>query len=285
MLSLWNLHNMRNETQKGSSSLQNLLLPALVILLIASSFAIGVLWTKVSYLEKGTPTTTAATGTQAQQGEAAAPAATIDIATVKGLFDKDLVKFGDNKKKVLFVEVGDPSCPYCHIASGRNPEINASAGDRFKLVADGGTYVAPVIEMKKLVDSGKAGFVYIYSNGHGNGEMGAKALFCAQEQDKYWPVHDLLYSKAGFDLLNNTVKNDKSQSGALADFLKGAADSGKLKSCLDNGKYDARITSDQALASSLGISGTPGFFVNTAIYRGAYSFTDMQPTVDAALKN
>lgn len=270
---------------KGSSSLQALLLPALVVLLIACSFVIGVLWTKVSYLEKGTGNTTQGTGTTAQQAQQATPAPTVDISTVKGLFGKDLVKFGDEKKKVLFVEIADPSCPYCHIAAGKNPELAKSVGTRFQYASDGGSYVPPVPEMKKLVDSGKASYVYIYSNGHGNGEMGTKAMYCAQDQDKFWPVHDLLMTNAGYELLNNTVKNDKAQAGALADFLKDGADSGKLKTCLDSGKYDARISEDQAIASSLGISGTPGFFVNSTVFRGAYGFTDMQSAVDTALKN
>ena len=275
---------MSLKSVKGNSSLQTLILPALVVLLIASSFVIGVLWTKVSYLEKG-GTGSAATGTGAQQAAQATPAPTVDIATIKGLFDKDVIKFGDKNKKVLFVEVADPSCPYCHVAGGKNPELAKQVGTRFQYASDGGSYVPPVTEMKKLVDSGKAGYVYIYSNGHGNGEMGTKAMYCAQDQNKFWPAHDLLMTNAGYELLNNTVKNDKAQSGALSDFLGSVVDSGKLKGCLDSGKYDARISEDQALASSLGVSGTPGFFVNGTVFKGAYSFTDMQSVVDTALKN
>ncbi|MDO8452622.1 MAG: DsbA family protein [bacterium] len=275
---------MSLKSQLGNTSLQSLLLPALVVLLIASSFAIGVLWTKVSYLEKGAPAATTATPA-AGAGQAAAPeAATVDINKIKELFDKDLIKFGDKNRKVLFVEIADPSCPYCHVAGGKNPELAKQVGTRFQYASDGGSYLPPVPEMKKLVDSGKASYIYIYSNGHGNGEMGTKALYCAQEQGKYWQAHDLLYTNAGYELLNNTIKNDKAQAGALSDFLKGAADSGKLKSCLESGKYDDRISTDQALASSLGISGTPGFFVNSTIYRGAYGFTDMKTVVDAVLK-
>lgn len=279
---------MSLRSQLGNSSLQSLFLPALVVLLIASSFVIGVLWTKVSYLEKGGTTATTATpaDTQGAQGAAAQPqAAAADIETIKGLFDKDLVKFGDNKKKVLFVEVADPSCPYCHVAGGKNPELAKQVGTRFQYASDGGSYVPPVPEIKKLVDSGKGSYVFIYSNGHGNGEMGTKAMYCANEQGKFWPVHDLLMTNAGYELLNNTVKNDKSQSGALADFLKGVADSSKIEGCLDSGKYDSRISEDQALASSLGVSGTPGFFVNGTVFRGAYSYTDMQSAVDTALEN
>jgi protein-disulfide isomerase len=226
----------------------------------------------------GTPT--ASTQPTAQQP---APV-TVTKEQIQGLFKQGMITFGKKDAKVVFVEFSDPSCPYCHIAAGKNGELNKQAGDRFKLVADGGTYVAPVEEMKKLVDQGKAAFVWAYSNGHGNGELGTKALYCAHEKGRFWQVHDKLMSKEGYDLINNTVKNDKAQSGTLAEFLKDAVDQNFLKSCLESGKYDGKIAEDQSLASSLGVNGTPGFFVNTTNYAGAYSYKDMEATVTAALK-
>lgn len=105
-------------------------------------------------------------------------------------------------KKILFVEVGDPSCPYCHAAGGLDGAVNTAAN--LKLVADGGTYQAPLPEMRKLVDNGQTGFVYIYYPGHSNGEMGMKALYCANEKGKFWQVHDLIMSNAGYLLMNGS---------------------------------------------------------------------------------
>jgi len=265
---------------------ENLLEKLVPILLVASiglAFVVGVLWQKVSSLEKGEPTTT--TETPAQDQETNQPQQTnVTLDQIKGLFSKDLIKFGDTGRKVLFVEVADPSCPYCHVAAGKDPELNRQVGDRFKLVSDGGTYIAPVPEMRKLVEQEKASYVHIYTPGHGNGEMGMKALYCAYDAGKFWEVHDLLYTNKGYDLLNNTIKNDKAQSGQLAEFLKSVVNASELKSCIDSGKYDQRLTSDTSLAGSLGISGTPGFFVNTTNFAGAYSFKDMESVVNAALK-
>lgn len=256
------------------------LVPVLLFASIGLAFVVGVLWQKVSSLERGREATTPAE----DQVTITPEQAKVAIDQIKALFSKDLIKFGDEDRKVLFVEVSDPSCPYCHIAAGKNPELNKQAGERFKLVSDGGTYVAPVPEMKKLVEEGKASFVWIYTQGHGNGEMGTKAMYCAYEKDKFWEVHDLLMSNQGYDLINNEVKNDKDKSDKLADFLKGVIDSKFLKECLESGKYDERIGNDVALVSSLGFQGTPGFFVNEVKFAGAYSFTDMQPVVDEALK-
>ncbi len=291
-----------------SQGLLEKFVPVLLLATIVLAFLVGVLWQKVSNLESknvaGTQTgsNTKVAGSQDQEG-----GGNVTIEQIKDLFSKDLIKFGDAKKKVLFVEISDPSCPFCHIASGKNSELNKQVDEsykkrwqesfpdkkaeenkeqwqRFTLVADGGTYVSPVEEMRKLIESGKAGYVYIYQNGHGAGEVAQKALYCAYDMGKFWQVHDLLMTSAGYDFINNTVKNDKTKSQELANFLKSAIDSDKLKKCLDSGKYDERLTSDMALAASLGVRGTPGFFVNATNFAGAYSWDQMKPIVDEALK-
>ena len=67
---------------------------------------------------------------------------------------------------------------------------------------------------QKLIDAGKAS-LFIYSNGHGAGEVATQALYCAYEQDKFWEVHDIFMSGSGYDMINNTVKNDMSKSSQL----------------------------------------------------------------------
>lgn len=252
----------------------------LVGLLVVAAFVIGSLYTRVKTLEK--KTTADSTTTPATQGQQ--PAATeVTIDQVKEAFDKSLVKFGDGKNKLVFIEVSDPSCPYCHIAAGKNSELNKQAGERFKLVKDGGTYIAPVPEIKKLVDAKKASFAYIYSPGHGNGEMGTKALYCANEKGKFWEVHDKLMTNEGYNLLNNTVQNDKTKSKELVDFLSTVFNASEMKQCLDSGKYDSRLSTDIGLATGLGVQGTPGFFINAKRYAGAYSYKDMETTVQSVL--
>ena len=265
------------ETPRSKSSIFEKLVPALLVITVGLAFLVGVLWQKVENLNKGGTATTTTTGQQA----AAKPK--VDIGQIKDLFSKDVIKFGNADSKVLFVEASDPSCPYCHIAGGLNPELNTQVGPQFTLVKDGGKYVAPVAEMKKLVDEGKASFVWLYFNGHGNGELATKALYCAYEKGKFWEAHDLLMTNKAYDFINNTVKNDMAQSGKMVDFLK-SANIPDLKSCLDSGKYDDTLASDMSLASSLGVSGTPGFFVNDTNFAGAYSYTDMESIVTSALK-
>lgn len=258
---------------------------------ISNAIIIGSLMISISILLSGgiikigakKPAAQAAAPAASPSAQPAAQQPTVTLAQVKDVFAKSQIKFGDAGKKLVIVEAADPSCPYCHIAAGKNPELNKQAGSRFTLVSDGGTYVAPVPEFLKLVTEDKAAFAWVYTPGHGNGEMGTKALYCANEKGKFWEVHDLLMSSKGYDLLNNTVKNDKTKSSDLADFLKPVFDSASMKACLDSGKYDKRLQDDIALATSLGISGTPGFYLNEKLFAGAYNYTDMEPTVKSAL--
>ncbi|HKB88065.1 MAG TPA: DsbA family protein [Patescibacteria group bacterium] len=256
--------------EPSKPSLIEKVVPVLLVLSIGLAFMVGVLWQKVTTLEKGGVATTTTAG-----AAPAAPAVTLE--QIKDLFTKNIIKIGDSNRKLLIVEVADPSCPWCHVAGGHDKELYAQMG-----VA--ASYVAPVPELKKLVDAGKASFAYIYYPGHGNGEMGAKALYCANEKGKFWEAHDLIMSNAGYNLLNNTVKNDKTQSGKIADFLKSVINPSDMKSCLDSGKYDSVLADNTALAATLGISGTPGFFLNTTSYPGAVPFDQMKPAVDATLK-
>ena len=265
--------------EKISEQLKNNSASLLVLLLVVGAFYIGKLSTEVKVLKTAAPA-----AVQQPSGGTAPSKPAVSLDTIKGLFKKDLVKFGDAGKKVIFVEVSDPSCPFCHAASGLNPTLSKQMGAQFVLTNDGGTYKAPGIEMKKLLDQGKIGYIWMYSNGHGNGELAAKALYCANEKGKFWDAHSLLFSSAGYEMINTTVKNDITKSQTMADFLAKAVDSKFMNDCLSKDKYKERIAADVAVATSIGVQGTPGFFVNDVNFPGAVSFTEMEAAVNAGLK-
>lgn len=206
----------------------------------------------------------------------------VKIDDVKKLFTKDFIHFGDDKRKLLIVEVSDPSCPYCHIAGGFNPQIAKESG-RFTYFSDGGSYIPPVPEFKKLVDEGKASFAFIYSNGHGNGRIAAEALYCANEKGLFWPVHDKLMTNEGYKLINEKVANDRSKIDVLAQYLADVIDNQFLFDCLSSAKYEKNLTRDEQLSPSLGFGGTPHFIINTKMFQGAYSFSDMKSTIEKYL--
>lgn len=255
----------------------------MVILLVAGAYFLGVYKTRTEYLEKGaTNVAPQAAVPQGQQPPAPKP---IEMGKVETLFkDESNLVFGNKEAKLKFVEFSDTSCPYCQVASGKNPELAKQMNPNFVSVADGGTYVPPELEIKKLVDSGKAALAWFYTPGHGNGELGTLALYCANEQDKFWEAHDLLMNNKGYTFLNETVKNDRTKFAQVATFLKGAVDSTKMKSCLESKKYEARVTGDPQIARGFGYGATPTFFINDKVVEGAASWTDaFKPVVDPLL--
>ncbi|KKP58364.1 MAG: DSBA oxidoreductase [Microgenomates group bacterium GW2011_GWD1_33_9] len=268
---------MSENVEKKSSlkvtkpSLLEKFVPALLVITVGLAFLVGVLWQKVENIGKGNTNTT--TGTQQQAPEPVK----VSPDQIKGLFDKDVIKFGNKDSKVLFVEASDPSCPYCHIAAGLNPELNTQVGPQFKLVSDGGTYIAPVIEMKKLVDSGKASFVWLYFNGHGNGEMGTKAMYCAYEKGKFWEVHDVFFN-------NQKLMEAGDTAGLKKLAADNGVDSGKLEACLAANKYDAKLAKDTQLGQAAGVGGTPSFAINGQLVEGAVSFGTIQVIIEKALR-
>lgn len=263
---------MADYTTKIDSLAKNIqTLTYLVIFLIV---AVGILFVK-DYVSPKAPSETVA-----QQETTVTPETPkVTLEQIKKLFTKGNLYFGNKNSKNLLVMVSDPSCPYCQIATGENPELNKEAGSQFLLEEDGGTYIAPVVKMRELVDQGKAAFVWLYQNGHNNGEMATKALYCAHEQGKFWEAHDLIMSNDGYTLINEVVQNDPEKASDLAGFLAEIVDSNQLQTCLESGKYDQKISKDMATSASLGVNGTPGFFVNTVNFAGAYSWADMQSSV------
>ncbi len=265
---------MADYTQKIDSLAKNIqTLTYLVILLIV---AVGVLFMKDYVKSSGSEETVKA----AQDEPTQAQAPKVTQAQIKKLFTKKNIYFGNKNSQNLIVMVSDPSCPYCQIAAGENPELNKEAGAQFLLEQDGGTYVAPLPKIRQLVEEGKAALVWLYQNGHNNGEMATKALYCSHEQGQFWQVHDLLMSGDGYSLINEVVQNDPEKSSELTAFLAGVVDSDKLQSCLDSGKYDDKLSQDMATSATLGASGTPGFFVNTTNFAGAYSWAEMESSVN-----
>ncbi len=245
-----------------------------IIIFLLQVFIFLNLNNKIKQLKQNNPSP----AQQPQQQEAK-----ITLDQVKKIFSKDFIHFGDTKRKVLIVEVSDPSCPFCHIAGGLNPQIASQAGERFKYDSEGGSYIPPLREIKKLVDQGKASFAFLYSNGHGNGQLTSEALYCAFEKGKFWPVHDMLMTNTGYELINNQVKNDRNNIPTLVNFLADVIDKNFLTQCLQSGKYQKMLERDQNLTPSLGFQGTPHFIINTSMFQGAYSFSDMKPVIDKYL--
>jgi protein-disulfide isomerase len=203
---------------------------------------------------------------------------TVDKKTIATFINNpNRIVLGNKKAKNVIIEVSDPSCPYCHFAAGLNNDLVTQSGlKQFQTVTEGGNYIAPVPEIKKLIESGDAVLVYTFGNGHGNGELAMQALYCANDQGTFWNVHDKLMTGAGYIMINDIVKNDPKQSTTLTKFLADVSDATAMQSCLDSQKHAANVKRDISENSQLNFAGTPHFIINGKIFRGAVDFTTIK---------
>lgn len=107
-----------------------------------------------------------------------------------------------------------------------------------------------------------------------HGHLAARAGVCAQEQGKFWPLHDAMF--AGAPALSR------------ADILgyAGAAglDTGALDACIDSDLARRVVETDVAAGRQLGIQGTPTFFLNGERIEGALPYPELARRVSEYLR-
>ena len=136
---------------------------------------------------------------------------------------------GNPKAKVMILEFSDYQCPYCSRIQGT---VNVLINKYEKQIAFGYRHFP-------------LGF-------HTEADEAAMAVECAREQNKFEEMHEILYAnqKAQFpeDLKNYSQKI-------------GIKNSKKFDQCLQSERYRGLVNQDMEDGASLGISGTPGFFI------------------------
>ncbi len=107
---------------------------------------------------------------------------------------------------------------------------------------------------------------------HPNAMPAAEAAQCANEQGKFWPFHDKLFSSEN---LSEDVYKQYAQELGL--------DMTKFNDCLSTNKYQKQIQADMDFASNLGINSTPTFFVNGLAIIGAQPLSSFTSVIDKEL--
>ncbi len=102
----------------------------------------------------------------------------------------------------------------------------------------------------------------------------AQAAECAGDQQAYWPYHDALLS--GQYQLGREAYQHIAQTLGL--------DAETLLTCLDSEKYGGEVQSDAREAASLGVTGTPTFFVNGIPLVGAQPLSQFTRLIDSELE-
>lgn len=226
----------------------------LVLLLIFAAFLIGVLFTKVQYLEGGQAQTAAApsqTGTPDTQ-QAQGPVAGQKVST------GDFPVKGNKNAKVTIVEFADFRCPFCEqFFTQTEPQI-----------------------FKDYVDTGKVKFAFRQFPFLGPASnVAADAASCANDQGKFWEYHDWLYQNQPDESDTSMYVTDTLTNAAVTLGMNGDT----FRSCLDGKKDDAKTNADMADGQKLGVNGTPTFFINGTPLVGAQPYSAFQQIIDSEL--
>jgi len=150
---------------------------------------------------------------------------------------EDDPSFGPKDAPTQIVVFAEFECPFSKEAMRGVRELMIKYPDRFNLIYRD----FPLTEV------------------HPNAFMAAEAANCANEQDKFWPMHDKLFQNQD-RLTDLDLKLYALQVGL---------DIVKFNQCLDSQKYKQEIEIDLADGQAAGVIGTPTFFINGVKVAGA----------------
>ncbi len=165
------------------------------------------------------------------------------------------VPLGDSPQRgpadawVTVVEFGDFECPYCRMEEPVLGDLAAIYGADLRLV------------WKHFPLTGI----------HPHAQAAAVAAECANAQGRFWEMHDLLLATA---LDDATLLADAGQVPGL--------DVAAWQACLGTAAPADRVAADVALGASLGVGGTPTFYVNGVPVIGAVPESELRAVVDQA---
>lgn len=163
---------------------------------------------------------------------------------------------GDKNSKVTMVEFTDYECPFC----GRHYQQAYSD------------------IVKNYVGNGKVRIVIkeFPLSFHPEAQKAAEAVHCVREQmdDKgYFEMHDKLFENQQ----SLSIENEKKWARELG------VDGTKFDACLDSGKFAKKVKDDANYGQKIGISGTPGFFINGRIISGACPYATFSQAIESEL--
>jgi len=152
---------------------------------------------------------------------------------------------------VTVVEFADFECGFCARGNETVEKLRKRYGDKLRVV-----------------------YKHFPLSFHGNAFMAARGALAAAAEGKFWEFHDRLYAtKAKFD------------EASLLEIAKAVGlNPKKFKQRLHSDEFDAKIVADQELGHTLGIRGTPAYFVNGRALDGAVPELEFRLTIQEELE-
>ena len=145
-------------------------------------------------------------------------------------------RLGPDDAPVTIVVFGDFECPFCARGNDTIEALRERYGAKLRIV-----YKHSPLAF------------------HSHAYVAARASVAAQAQGKFWAFHDALYERR--------ARFDDDDLHAIAKEV--GLDMKKFRKAMESLELDRAIEQDQSLAMSLGVSGTPAYFVNGRPVQGA----------------
>ena len=200
----------------------------------------------------------------APSGNLNPPSAPAPTAQMSELVKNAAATLGKSDAPIVLVEYSDYQCPFCR------KWFNDVKGNL----------------QKDYIDTGKVKLVYkdFPLSFHPMAIPYANAARCASDQGKYWEMHDKIF-----------VEQDKKGQGTVQDYTatdikKWGAEIGlnstTFDQCVGDNKYSNEIQANFSEGGSVGITGTPGFFLGKAdgtgkLIVGAQPYTVFQQAIQS----
>lgn len=265
-------------SEKEKENLFERFTPILLFMTIALAFVVGMLWQKVSSLEKGTSNTA---GTN-QVGDAPSigngkldESNAQNLARVEGIngdiqgaADSTPVMGGDDHirgskdAKVFIIEYSDFECPFCST-------FDETAKQALDAYGDDVAWIYRHYPLDAI---------------HPNARPAANASECAAElggEDAFWKFTDYVFANQGTVFTGEGLP-------AVADQI--GIDRSAFENCIDSNKYADKIEDQYQTGVTAGVSGTPGNFIMTRdgqvwVIPGAVPFETLKVAIDEALNS
>lgn len=152
---------------------------------------------------------------------------------------------------ITIVEFSDFECPFCSRVNPSIQKIRDTYGDKVRVV-----------------------FRQFPLDIHPNARKAGEAGLCADEQGRFWPMHDAMFG----DQKNLAVDGLKALAAGVADL-----DAEAFNVCLDSGKFADTVAKDQKEGARAGVSSTPAFFINGRHLSGAQPYESFAEIIDDEL--
>jgi protein-disulfide isomerase len=158
---------------------------------------------------------------------------------------------GPADARITLIEFSDFECPYCSRAVHQVDALLKAYPTEIRLI-----YKQFPLSM------------------HPHARMAATAALAANEQGKFWEMHDRLFANY----------RQLSRERILALAKDAGLDMDRFTADWTSGKFDAAVSADYKDGETAGVFGTPAFFINGKLYNGPMELAAVKPLIDAELK-